>query len=84
MALSHGLAEDGHTPVSVQTRAVVDLKKDDKGFSIASITLHTEGDVPGIDEGAFQKYAEDAKANCPVSRALAATEIRLEATLVSS
>ena len=39
MALSHILAEDGHTPASVQTRAVVDLQKDDKGFSIASITL---------------------------------------------
>ena len=41
----------------------------------------TEAEVPGIDEATFQKYATDAKQNCPVSKALAATEIYLTAKL---
>jgi osmotically inducible protein OsmC len=46
------------------------------------IELETEADIPGIDDATFQKYALDAKQNCPVSKALAATEIRLNAKLL--
>ncbi len=49
--------------------------------AITRIELETRADIPGIDNATFQKYALDAKQNCPVSKALAATEIHLNATL---
>ena len=58
------------------------LEKGDSGFRINRIDLVTEASVPGIDEAAFQDQAETAKANCPVSQALAGTQITLKATLV--
>ncbi len=48
---------------------------------ITRIELETRADIPGIDNATFQKYALDAKQNCPVSKALAGTEIHLNATL---
>ncbi len=81
MALSGGLGGAGHSPESVHTEAEVNLVKDDNGFTIKSITLNCEASVPGIDEGEFQKLAEDAKKGCPVSRALAGVEINLNARL---
>jgi len=82
MALSGGLGRAGFEPESVETRAKVHLEKGEAGFSIARIELHTEARVPGIDENTFQEFAEGAKANCPVSRALAAVQIDLDAKLV--
>jgi len=55
-----------------------------KSFAITRIDLSTEAEVPGIDEATFQKYAVDAKQNCPVSKALAGTQINLTAKLKSS
>jgi lipoyl-dependent peroxiredoxin len=81
MALSGGLGRAGYTPTRVATTAKVHLTKGDAGFSISKIELHTEAEVPGIDEATFQEQAEGAKAGCPVSRALAAVEIELHATL---
>ena len=81
MALSNALAQAGHTPTSVKTSATVHLEKGAEGFGIAKIDLDTVGEVPGLDEGEFLKYAEGAKANCPVSKALAAVEITLNARL---
>jgi len=81
MALSNMLAQAGHVPESVETEARVDLERGDTGFSITRITLATEASVPGIDEAEFQRLAQAAKEGCPVSRALAATEIVLEARL---
>ncbi len=81
MALSHGLALAGHTPTSVQTAAKVHLEKVGDGFQITLIELISEGTVPGIDQETFLKFAEDAKVNCPVSQALKAVEIKLQATL---
>ena len=83
MALSNGLAKAGHAPTRVDTTASVNLDKTDAGFSITRIDLRTEAEVPGMDEAAFNEQAETAKANCPVSKALAAVEITLDATLVS-
>jgi osmotically inducible protein OsmC len=80
MALTAALSKDGHPPTSIQTKAAVHLEKIDAGFSITRIELETTGVVPGIDEAAFQKYAADAKAGCPVSRALSGTQIHLTAT----
>ena len=83
MALSHGLAQAGHVPTRVTTKAHVHLDKGDEGFSITRIELACEAVVPGIDEAAFQEQAEGAKKGCPVSRALSAIPIELKATLAS-
>ena len=83
MALSGGLGRAGFTPDSVHTTAKVHLDKGDAGFRISAIELETEADVPGIDDAAFQKEAVAAKVGCPVSQALAAVDITLNARLVS-
>jgi osmotically inducible protein OsmC len=83
MAFSNALAQAGFTPVAVVTNAAVHLTKGDSGFGISRIDLVTTGNVPGIDDAEFQKIAAEAKANCPVSKALAAVEITLSATLAS-
>ncbi len=81
MALSVMLSEARTPPAHLQTRARVAIEKEESGFRITRIHLDTEGEVPGIDAVAFRRFAEDAKANCPVSRALSGVEITLEATL---
>jgi osmotically inducible protein OsmC len=83
MALSNILAGEGHAPESVRTTAKVHLRNVDGNPTIAQIDLVAEGRVPGIDQDQFAGYAEQAKAGCPVSRALAGVdEITLEAKLV--
>jgi len=82
MALSAGLERAGHSPNSVETRAQVHLSPaDGGGFRISRIDLQTTADVPGIDASAFQQAAQAAKEGCPVSKALAAVEITLDANL---
>jgi osmotically inducible protein OsmC len=81
MALSHGLATAGHAPTRVHTTAKVNLEKVGEGFTITRIDLECEAVVPGIDEQAFQQQAENAKKNCPVSKALAGPQIHLKAVL---
>ena len=84
MALSNMLAEAGSPPDSVETEAVVTLRIVDGAPTITKIVLTTVGQVPGIDDAAFQEHAEAAKAGCPVSKALAGVdEITLEASLKS-
>lgn len=82
MALSNLLDEAGFTPTSVRATARVHLEQDDEGPAITRIDLLCEADVPGIDEETFLEQAEAAKAGCPVSKALSATPISLEARLV--
>ena len=84
MALSAMLDEKGFTPKRVATTARVDLGRDDMGFKITLIELVSEADVPGIDEHLFLEIAETAKKGCPISRALAATEIKLNAKLLNA
>jgi osmotically inducible protein OsmC len=81
MALAHALSQAGHEPKEVRTTAKVHLEKAEGGFAIPRIELQTEATVPGIDAAAFQKHAEDAKKNCPVSKVLAGAEISLQARL---
>lgn len=81
MALAHGLTQAGHKPERVHTTAAVHLDKQDGGFAITRIHLQTEARVPGIDEKTFQEQAQAAKANCPVSKALGAIQIELDAKL---
>ena len=84
MALSNILGGAGFTPESIRTTAKVHLRPVDGKPSIAQIDLVTEGRVPGIDEAQFVELANQAKAGCPVSRALAGVgEITLDAKLVS-
>jgi len=82
MALSAGLSAAGFTPTRVHTTARVHLEPVGQGFGITKIELQTEAEIPGIDEPTFQKEAESAKKNCPVSKALAGPQITLAATLV--
>lgn len=82
MAFAGRLGKAGFAPKRVSTTANVHLTKGEAGFSISSVELKTEAEVPNIDEAKFQEIAEDAKKNCPVSRALAGTEIKLDAKLV--
>ncbi|WP_435009722.1 OsmC family protein [Tundrisphaera lichenicola] len=84
MALSAGLSQAGHSPTKIQTTASVVLEKQGEGFTITRIDLETEGAVPGIDEATFVTFAEDAKKNCPVSKALAGPEITLKAKFVTA
>ena len=82
MALSHQLAQAGHPPTRVKTTAKVNFEKQTEGFAITKIELNTEAQVPGMDDGQFQKLANAAKEGCPVSKALKATPISLTAKLV--
>jgi osmotically inducible protein OsmC len=78
MAFANALAEAGTPPESLQTTAAVTF---DPAEGITGSHLLVSAIVPGIDEAAFQRIAEDAKAGCPVSRALAGVPITLEASL---
>jgi lipoyl-dependent peroxiredoxin len=83
MALSNILAQAGSTPESVHTDATVTLRLVDGVPTITTINLVTTGRVPGIDQATFAEHAATAKANCPVSRALAGVpEITMEAKLL--
>lgn len=82
MALSHMLASAGNTPTRVTTKADVTLDKVGEGFKITKILLTCEAVVPGIDEKTFLDTANKAKTGCPISQALAATPIELNAKLL--
>ena len=81
MALSNALAEAGHPPQAVDSQAEVDLSMEG-GPTLSAIRLKTRATVPGIDEVKFREIADDAKKNCPVSKALSAVPITLEAELL--
>jgi lipoyl-dependent peroxiredoxin len=84
MALSLVLGKAGFTPEYVDATAHVTVAPHDGGFKITKSHLVCEANVPGIDDAAtFVQHAEAAKAGCPVSQALAGTEITLEAKLAA-
>ena len=78
MALSNVLSKAGSPPQSLDTRADVSFQP---GEGITGVHLTVVGSVEGVDADAFQKHAEDARVNCPVSQALAGTTITLDASL---
>jgi osmotically inducible protein OsmC len=81
MALSHALAQAGNTPERLHVTAESSFVP---GTGITAMALTVEGRVPGVDEAAFQEAAEQAKENCPVSKALAGNvEITLDARLAT-
>jgi osmotically inducible protein OsmC len=79
MALSHGLAQAGTPPTTVDTAAEVDFQP---GTGITAIRLSVVAAVPGLTEEQFVEAANAAKEGCPVSQALKAVPITLTATLV--
>ena len=79
MALSFKLAEAGYTDGNLTTDAEVTLEKVDGGFKVAKSALSTKGKVDGLDRAKFEELAEDAKANCPISKLLDC-DITLETT----
>ncbi|WP_101925987.1 MULTISPECIES: OsmC family protein [Luteimonas] len=81
MALSAKLSDAGFPPESLDTRADVDLSMEG-GPTLSAIRLKTTAKVPGIDAVKFRELADDAKQHCPVSKALSAVPISLEAELL--
>ena len=81
MAFANELAKAGHTATSVATDAIVTLEMLPTGPTVTKIHLVNKSEVPGIDKAKFDEVAAGAKANCPISRLLAAAEITLDATL---
>ena len=83
MALSGDLTAAGFKPEIIRTSAELHLDTVDGKPTIALIELTVGAKVPGIDDARFQEIAAGTKMNCPVSRALGAVKITLDATLES-
>jgi osmotically inducible protein OsmC len=83
MALSMLLEQAGHPPETIHTRAKVAIEKKGDGFAITGIRLHTRVSASGLDESTFRERANAAKSGCPVSKALAAVDIELDAELAT-
>jgi osmotically inducible protein OsmC len=81
MALSHALAQAGAPPDELRTTATVSFVP---GEGITKIVLFARGDVPGLDDAGFREFAEQAKENCPVSKALAGGTAEIELDTHSS
>jgi lipoyl-dependent peroxiredoxin len=81
MAFAVALERAGHPPQKVATSAKVHIEKVGEGFKITRIELDTDAKVPGIADAEFHEIARKAKEGCPVSQALAGTEISLNARL---
>jgi osmotically inducible protein OsmC len=82
MALSNEIAKAGGTPQSLEVTADVTLSLQD-GATITGIKLTVRGEVEGLDAAGFEQAAQAAKAGCPVSKALAAVPMTLDAALDS-
>jgi osmotically inducible protein OsmC len=81
MALAFRLTAAGSPAEEIRTEAKVELVKGDAGWSIPAIHLTCTAKVAGLDAAKFEELAQDAKANCPVSKVLAGAKITLSATL---
>lgn len=80
MALSAQLAQGGMTAERIETTATVTMEQSGGGFSITAVHLDLNAKIPGADQAAFEKAANDAKTGCPVSKVLNAT-ITMDAKL---
>jgi lipoyl-dependent peroxiredoxin len=81
MSLANLVAEAGHVPERVSASAQVTLEKVEGRFTVTRIDLTAIGWVPTLEQRDFVRLAEQAKSTCPISRALARVEIRLDARL---
>jgi len=84
MALSLILGNAGFKPDYVDATAHVTVSPQDGGFKITKSHIVCEGKVPDIDEATFAQHAQEAKADCPISQALAGTKITLDAKLAAN
>jgi len=80
MALSAQLGNANMTAQSIDTKATLTMEKTDAGFTITAINLDVKARIPGGNKAAFDKAAEEAKKNCPISRLLN-TKITMTASL---
>lgn len=80
MFLSALLSNNGYTPTRISTSATVHMGA---GPAITKIELKTDVEAPGLDAETFQAKASEAKAGCPISKALASVEIELTARLLA-
>lgn len=80
MALSFAIEQAGFAADQLDVQAIVQLDQVEGGFAISGITLDLKGEVADMSEDQFMKLAEDAKENCPVSQALSAVPIHLNAS----
>jgi osmotically inducible protein OsmC len=80
MALAFQLTGAGHAPEKLETKAEISLEQEGAGWKIAASALTLTAKVPGISKAEFDKLAEAAEKNCPVSKVLNAA-ITLNATL---
>ncbi len=81
MALSFQLTGAGFPPAELRCTSQIEMEQTGTDWGFKQITLHLEGEVPGISEEKFQELAKAAKAGCPISKALSAVPIELEAKL---
>ncbi len=81
MELASKLSADDYSVESIKTSDTVFLEKGDSGFSITKILMKCEAKVDGIDKETLNKYAQNAKNNCIISKALAGIEMELELSL---
>ena len=82
MQLSANIAQAGGTPQALEVEADVSLGPDPAGgFRLTGIVLTVRGEVEGLDAAGFEKAAQEAKAGCPVSKALTGVDITLDAAL---
>lgn len=84
MSLADVLSSAGHPPDDLQTTAKVHLDQTETGFALTRIELTTVGKVGGVDAERFAAFAEQAEAACPISRALAGTEVTVAARLADA
>jgi osmotically inducible protein OsmC len=84
MALSADLSKAGYVVDEIQTEAQVSMEKGESGFAISSIKLVSKARVRDITMDEFSKFASGAKENCPVSKALKAVPVYLEAHLLKN
>jgi osmotically inducible protein OsmC len=82
MALSNIIAGKGYKPEEVSTTAIATLSNPGNGFLITEMELNTEARIGGIDESTFLALANEAKANCPISKTLSSVNIKLKAKLL--
>jgi osmotically inducible protein OsmC len=81
MALANIIAQKGYSPEDISTVATATLSNPGSGFLITDMELNTEAKVKGIDEKTFEALANEAKANCPISKTLSTVNIKLNARL---
>ena len=85
MALSSRLAKNGTPATQIDVRAEVTFDNASGGWKVTTSRLIVRGDVPGIDAATFQRLADDAKDNCPISQAIKGNvEVSLTATLAGA